>query len=316
LKEILTFGRYLKDRFGTKVSKVPISIEGFTCPNIDGKKARGGCSYCQNESFSPNMSSAEKSFKLDDSSPNHFLDYQLKILESEYKSYSKFLKKDRGSKKFLAYFQSFSNTYAPLSTLEALYAKALDFKDCVGLSIGTRADCVDDMKLDYLQGLSQSSEIWIEYGVQSVHDITLEKINRAEKIADIKDTIKKSKQRGLKVCVHLIYGLPGESDEMMMQSAKEVYELGIDSIKFHPLYVVNNTKLSKEYKNGEFETISKERYMELIVKSLEMLPESISVQRVSAGVDQDMLISPQWCRNKNIFMGELRQILLKNGIIY
>lgn len=315
MKEILTFGRYLKSRFKTKVSKVPISIEGFTCPNIDGKKARGGCSYCQNESFSPNISSKNE-FKLNNNSQNHHLDYQLKMLEDEYRSYSRFLKNDRGAKKFITYFQSFSNTYAPVNTLRALYTRALEFEDCVGLSIGTRADCVDSEKLDLLEEMSQVSEIWIEYGVQSVHNVTLEKINRAEKIEDIKKVVIDSKKRGLKVCVHLIFGLPDESDEMMLESVKEVYALGIDSIKFHPLYVVENTKLAKQYKNREFETISKKRYIDLLIQSLKLLPEGISVQRVSAGVDEKMLISPQWCRNKNSFMAELRQILVKNGIIY
>lgn len=221
-----------------------------------------------------------------------------------------------GAKKFIVYFQSFTNTYAPFETLKALYSKALSFENVIGLSIGTRTDCMTDEILDYLEELAKEKEIWVEYGIQSFYDKTLDKINRGDDSANMVKWIEKTKQRGLNVCGHLIYGLPDETQEMMLNSFKKTLELKVDSIKFHPLYVVKNTLLTKEFKKGNFTPISEELYVDTVVKSIKNLPQNVSVQRVTAGIDDNTLLSPLWCNNKHRQIKKIREALLKEGLKY
>lgn len=317
LKEVLTIGRYFKKKFGQKVYKIPISISGFTCPNIDGTKAKGGCSFCENDSFSPNLQEKKTKFKLNPNiEHNPFLENQLKQLEMQFIATKKRLENKFKAKKFIVYFQSFTNTYAPLSTLKALYEKALSFDDVIGLSIGTRTDCVTDEILDFLYEKSKQKEIWIEYGIQSFFQTTLDKINRADNIENMRYWIKRTKDKGLNVCGHLIYGLPDENQEMMLETFKQTIDLKVDSIKFHPLYVVKNTLLTNEFKKGRFTPISEELYIDTVVKSIINLPQNVSVQRVTAGIDDDTLLSPLWCKNKHQQMKKIRVALEEKGFIY
>ena len=317
LKEVLTIGRYFKKKFGQKVYKIPISISGFTCPNIDGTKAKGGCSFCENDSFSPNLQEKKTKFKLNPNiEHNPFLENQLKQLEMQFIATKKRLENKFKAKKFIVYFQSFTNTYAPLSTLKSLYEKALSFDDVIGLSIGTRTDCVTDEILDFLYEKSKQKEIWIEYGIQSFFQTTLDKINRADNIENMRYWIKRTKDKGLNVCGHLIYGLPDENQEMMLETFKQTIDLKVDSIKFHPLYVVKNTLLTNEFKKGRFTPISEELYIDTVVKSIINLPQNVSVQRVTAGIDDDTLLSPLWCKNKHQQMKKIRIALEEEGFIY
>lgn len=317
LKEILTIGKYFRSKFGETIYKVPISISGFTCPNIDGTVAKGGCSFCENDSFSPNLQEKKAKFKLHPSNPsNPYLDRQLKQLEMQFNATKERLGNKFGTKKFIVYFQSFTNTYAPFETLKALYTKALSFDNVIGLSIGTRTDCVTDEILDYLADLSKEKEIWIEYGIQSFYDETLEKINRGDNSSNIKKWIIKSKEKGLNVCGHLIYGLPNETQEMMLETLRQSIELDIDSIKFHPLYVVKNTLLTNEYKKGRFTPISEELYIDTVVKSIKMLPHNISIQRITAGISDESLLAPQWCKDKHAQIQKIKKALLKEGLRY
>lgn len=317
LKNVLTIGRYLKNKFGEKVYKIPISISGFTCPNIDGTVARGGCSFCENDSFSPNLQEKRTKFKLNPRiSENPYLENQLKQLEMQFFATKKRLENKFGVKKFIVYFQSFTNTYAPFDTLKALYEKALSFDNVIGLSIGTRTDCMTDKILDFLVEKSKDKEIWIEYGIQSFFDETLIKINRGDTVSNMKYWIKRTKDRGLKVCGHLIYGLPNETQEMMLETFKQTLELEVDSIKFHPLYVVKNTLLTNDFKKGRFTPISEELYIDTVVKSIINLPSNISVQRVTAGIDDSSLLSPQWCKDKHQQMKNIRLALEKEGWNY
>ena len=317
LKEVLTIGRYFKKKFGQKVYKIPISISGFTCPNIDGTKAKGGCSFCENDSFSPNLQEKKTKFKLNPNiEHNPFLENQLKQLEMQFIATKKRLENKFKAKKFIVYFQSFTNTYAPLSTLKALYEKALSFDDVIGLSIGTRTDCVTDDILDYLYEKSKQKEIWIEYGIQSFFQTTLDKINRADDVENMRYWIRRTKEKGLNVCGHLIYGLPDENQEMMLETFKQTIDLKVDSIKFHPLYVVKNTLLTNEFKKGRFTPISEELYIDTVVKSIINLPQNVSVQRVTAGIDDDTLLSPLWCKNKHQQMRNIRVKLEEKGFIY
>lgn len=331
MKHLNTIGRYWRDKFGQKVYKVPISISGFTCPNIDGTVTKGGCSFCENESFSPNIEDKSK-FKLNlHSKENPFLEKQLQQLQMQFEATKKRLENKHQAKRFIVYFQSFTNTYAPLDTLKALYEKALSFENVVGLSIGTRTDSITEDTLDYLQELSNRNlpkellnkfsktnkyEIWVEYGIQSIYDKTLKRINRGHDFENIKEWIGKTKQRDLLVCGHMIFGLPGEDQEMMLQGVKESIKLGIDSIKFHPLYVVKNTLLTNEYKKGLFVPISEELYIDTLVKSIKLLSDNISISRVTAGISDNSLLDPLWCNNKHQQIYNIKQALLKEGLIY
>lgn len=321
MREVLTAGRYFKKRFGEKVYKIPISISGFTCPNIDGTVARGGCVFCENESFSPNLEHQTntiqpKRFFLNPTSHNPYLDFQLLQLEAQFKKTKERLKKKFGAKKFIVYFQSFTNTYAPLDTLKALYEKALGFEDVIGLSIGTRTDSINEEVLGYIAELSKHHEIWIEYGVQSSSDKTLERINRGHDSANVAKFIRLTRQYGLKICAHVIFGLPDETPEMMLESVKFALSLDVQSFKFHPLYVVKRTALANDFKKGDFTPISEELYIQTLVKAIKLLPQDIMIQRVSAGIEDDTLLSPSWCYTKHQQMLKIREALKKEGLLY
>jgi len=319
LKQIYTYGNYLKDKFGCKVYKVGINISGFTCPNIDGTVAKGGCTFCENDSFSASTNEIKnlKGFHLNlDSKENPFLEKQLLQLENQFNELSKIQKEKYGAEKFLVYFQSFTNTYAPFETLKALYDKALSFENVVGLSIGTRSDSITDETLEYLAELNKTKEIWIEFGIQSVYDTTLDKINRGHSSDNVKEWIIKSKEAGLHVCGHLIFGLPDEDEAMMLETSKQAYEWGIDSVKYHPLYVVKRTALGNDFISGKFIPISEEDYLKVLVKSIQMKPQDVSVQRVTAGIDDDSLLAPLWCRDKNEQIRNINRALKVIGIKY
>ncbi|MBD3824462.1 MAG: TIGR01212 family radical SAM protein [Epsilonproteobacteria bacterium] len=317
--QVYTFGIYLHRKFGAKVHKVGINISGFTCPNIDGTVAKGGCTFCENDSFSASTDRVQelKGFYLNlQSTTNPYLEKQLLQLEQQFSAISARQRREYGAQKFLVYFQSFTNTYAPFETLKALYDKALTFDDVVGLSIGTRSDCLEDKTLAYLAELSKTKEIWIEFGIQSIYDETLLKINRGHDSANVQEAIKKAKSYGLNVCGHLIFGLPDETQEMMLKTAQAAYDLGIDSVKYHPLYVVKKTALANEYLRGDFTPISEALYLDTLTKALLMKPENVSVQRVTAGINDASLLAPQWCSDKNRQIKNINSELKKHGLKY
>jgi radical SAM protein (TIGR01212 family) len=319
LKQVYTFGSYLQNKFGHKVHKVAVSISGFTCPNIDGTVAKGGCTFCENDSFSPSLDKVQplKGFHLNlESTENPFLEKQLLQLEMQFDALSKRQKREYGVDKYLVYFQSFTNTYAPLETLKALYEKALSFENVIGLSIGTRSDSVNEETLEYLAELSKDKEIWIEFGIQSIYDETLERINRGHDSANVEHWIKRAKHHGINVCGHLIFGLPGEDKEMMLNTARESYKWGIDAVKYHPLYVVKRTALANEYSRGEFTPIDEETYLEVLAEAIVMKPENVNVQRITAGMDDDALIAPDWCRNRNNQLRNINKKLKPLGLKY
>jgi radical SAM protein (TIGR01212 family) len=332
LRQVNTIGRYFKNKFGEKIYKIPISISGFTCPNIDGTAAKGGCSFCENDSFSPNLKKEKNRFKLNPRvTENPHLDLQLKQLKMQFDATKSRLSNKFGAKKFIVYFQSFTNTYAPMDTLRALYERALSFDDVIGLSIGTRTDSVTDEILDYLVELSKRDipkhlitpkmkqktyEIWVEYGIQSFYDETLSKINRGHDVDSMVEWIKRTKEKGLLVCGHLIYGLPDETPKMMLINNKKLIDLKIDSVKYHPLYVVKNTLLTREYKKGFFTPIDEDTYINTVVESIKELPKSINIQRITAGIDDKTLLSPMWCKNKHQQINKIKSALQNIGLDY
>ncbi len=311
MDKLYTFGKYLRNKFNKNIKKVPISIPGFTCPNIDGTVARGGCVFCENESFSPNFQKEKLTLNLN-SKENPLLKKQLKALKKQFFDTVKIYNNIYKPESYLVYFQSFTNTYAPFETLKKLYDTALTFPDVIGLSIGTRTDSIEDKTLKYLKDLSKDYEIWIEYGIQTSNDKTLKRINRGHDFKNVKETIKKTKDLGLNVCGHLIFGLPEETQEDMLKSVEDTIDLGIDSIKFHPLYVTDNTLLAIEYKKGNFIPISEEDYIDTLVKAIKMLPSNISIQRMTAGTKN--LLSPDWCRDKATQMSHIHKALKEAGI--
>jgi len=319
MQQIYTYGSYLREKFGVKVYKVGINISGFTCPNIDGTVAKGGCTFCENDSFSASTDTVQelKGFHLNlESKENPFLEKQLLQLEQQFSAISKRQKSDYGAEKFLVYFQSFTNTYAPFETLKALYDKALSFENVVGLSIGTRSDSITDETLSYLSELAKEKEIWIEFGIQSIYDSTLQRINRGHTSENVKEWILKSKKAGLNVCGHLIFGLPDETQEMMLNTAKEAYAWGIDSVKYHPLYVVKRTALANEYMKNKFKPITEELYIDTLIKALKIKPQQVSVQRITAGINDDSLLAPEWCRDKNEQIRHINKALKRIGLKY
>ena len=311
MDKLYTFGRYLRNKYKTNIKKVPVSIPGFTCPNIDGTVARGGCVFCENESFSPNFTKERFTLNLN-STENPLLQKQLTALEEQFYSTVDFLKKQYKADKFIVYFQSFTNTYAPFETLKTLYEKALSFENVIGLSIGTRTDSITDETLFYLSDLSKEYEIWVEYGIQSSNDKTLQRINRGHNFQNVKETVEKTKKLNLNVCAHLIFGLPGETQYDMLKSVEDTIKLNIDSIKFHPLYVTENTLLAIEYKKGRFTPINEENYINTLVKAIKMLPENVSVQRMTAGTKN--LLAPEWCKDKSAQISKIHKALLNAGI--
>ena len=311
MQKLYTFGKYLRNKFKTNVKKIPVSIPGFTCPNIDGYVSKGGCIFCENESFSPNFQKEKITLNLN-SKTNPILNKQIKALENQFYKTIDIYKNIYNPQKYIIYFQSWTNTYAPFETLKTLYEKALSLPDVIGLSIGTRTDSITDETLKYLKKLSEKYEIWIEYGIQSSNDKTLKRINRGHNFENVKQTIKKTKDLGLNVCAHLIFGLPGEKQEDMLKSVEDTIALNIDSIKFHPLYVTENTILANEYKKGRFIPITEEEYIDTLIKAIKMLPDNVSIQRMTAGTEN--LLAPEWCRNKASQMSHIHKALLKAGI--
>ena len=270
------FSFYLRKRFPCRVHKVTIDA-GFTCPNRDGAKGIGGCTYCINESFSPNARSRRRSVRSQ-------VEAGIDILGTRY-----------GAQKFIAYFQAYSNTYAPAEDLKRLYDQALAVPDVVGLSVGTRPDCVPDEVLDMIADyLPSLPEVWIEYGLQSMHDQTLRRVNRGHDFEDFRDAVFRTHRRGIRICVHVILGLPGETPDMMMETADALAVLPIQGIKLHHLYVAKGAPLVDSFRRGEFRTLDAHQYADLAARFLERIPADVTVQRLVGDVAGDLLLAPKW----------------------
>jgi len=287
------YSQFLRERFGCKVYKLTVDA-GFTCPNRDGTRGTGGCIYCENRSFSPAAGS-----RL----PVH------EQLERE-----KLLARARyGARKFLAYFQPFSNTYAPVERLRALHQEALAVEGVVGLSLGTRPDCVPDEVLDYLEALAKRTHLWVEYGLQSAHDETLRSINRGHDFAEFRDAVRRAQGRGIFICVHLILGLPGETPAMIRETAERVAELGIDGVKLHHLHVVRNTPLEALYRRGQVSLLELDEYVRLAADALERLPPWTVLQRFVGDVQGESLVAPRWQEGKLRVLEAIQEELARRG---
>ena len=277
-KKYNSFSEYLINKFGVKVYKITLDA-GFSCPNRDGTISKGGCIFCDDGgSFSKSHS-------------KHLPIKQQLIVGAEH------LKVRFGAEKFMSYFQSFSNTYKPVKELEKIYNEALDYPDIVGISIGTRPDCIDDEKIKLISSYTKDYETWIEYGLQSIHDKTLKKINRGHDYDCFLRAYEKTKAQNIKVCVHVIIGL-WEGHEEMMQTAKELARLKVDGIKFHMLCALRGTQMEELYKNNQVSFMSEPEYVNTICDFLEYIPPQTTILRLAGNGWHDSLIAPKWLDKK------------------
>ena len=288
----LSFGQYMQQQYGERVHKLSLNAS-FTCPNRDGTKGIGGCTFCNIASFSPNA-------KAPDS------------IESQIAQGKAVIARRTGAKKFLAYFQAYTNTYDDAENLKRLYDRALAVEGVIGLSIGTRPDCVPDGVLDLLQDYqNQGYDIWLELGLQSAFDESLARVNRGHGWAEYEDACRRARKRGLKVCTHLIIGLPGEKPDDSLLSLEKVLALGTDGIKFHPLHIVKGTQLAREWKRGEYQPVALNDYIKTVVKLVRMLPKEVIVHRLIGTASEDILLAPSWCAKKWATLNEISRQLQK-----
>jgi uncharacterized protein len=273
-----SYTEYIRKTFNGRIQKVVVDA-GFTCPNRDRTKGTGGCSYCNNEAFNPSYCN-----------PKESISYQIsKGIDFHAVRY-------RRADRFLVYFQPYSNTYAPVSRLKILYEEALQYPDVIGLVIGTRPDCMNDEKLDYLHELSKRAYVQVEYGVESCYEKTLLRINRCHSFTESSDMIAKSKARGIKTGAHFIFGLPGETMEEMLASVDFVSNLPVDSVKFHQLQIVKGTKMEQEYiEHPEaFHHFSLDGYITFIIDYIERLNPGIVIERFCGEVPPRLLHKSEW----------------------
>ncbi|MTI12883.1 TIGR01212 family radical SAM protein [Sansalvadorimonas verongulae] len=279
-RHVNTFGRYLQHKYGEHIHKLSVNA-AFTCPNRDGAKGIGGCTFCNNRSFSPGSTNSE-----------------LSVAEQLASAREK-VTKVRKARKFLAYFQSYSNTYGDLRDLKKLYDAALAEPDVIGLCVGTRPDCVPDPVLALLASYQeQGYEIWLELGLQSSFDESLERINRGHTFADYEDAIIRSRKFDLNICTHLIMGLPGEKPEDTLISYRKVLDLGVRAIKVHPLHIVKGTEMAKQWKRGEIEELTMEDYVRVLTEIITTAPDDLLFHRLTGSGVHQYLLAPEWVKNK------------------
>lgn len=291
-----SYAEYFKKTIGERVQKVSIDA-GFTCPNRDGKLARGGCCYCNNDAFNPSYCSPDKS-----------VTQQL----SEGIEFHK--KRYRRANKYLAYFQTYSNTYAPIDHLKSIYKEALGFPGVIGLVIGTRPDCVDDEKLNWFAELAKQHYIIIEYGAESIYNKTLSLINRQHSWEQTAQAIEETARRGINTGTHFIFGLPGESRAQMLDSVYVINQLPLTTIKFHQLQIVKGTRMALDYaKNPEnYELFTMEEYINFIIRFIENLDPRFIIERFTGEVPPRFHAGPNWGVIRNDQVNHLIERKLEN----
>lgn len=300
-KRYNTFSDELKRLFGCKVQRISVDA-GFTCPNRDGSLDTEGCVFCGGHG------SGSFGIRRDYSVAGQLEDGK-EIMRRKYRA-----------SKFMAYFQAYSNTYAPVDQLQELFFEALTVPDVVGLIVATRPDCLPDDVLDYLQELSRETYLWLELGIQSMHDRSLAFINRRHDHACSVAAIERARQRGLRVCVHVILGMPGETREEMLAMAGELNRLGVDGVKLHLLHVMKGTRLAEMYDRGEITVLDRDSYAGLVCDFLELLDPRILIHRLTGDGGHDNLIAPLWSLRKfevlNLIDAELERRGTRQGTRY
>ena len=295
-KRYYTYDYYLKKTFGGKCAKIPID-GGFTCPNIDGKCGVGGCIYCSSRGSGDFAQSAALS-----------VSEQFRLTKEK-------LSGKWSTAMCIPYFQAHTNTYAPLDVIRPIFEEALSLEGVVGLNIATRADCLEDDVVEYLAKLSERTVLTVELGLQSVHDSTAERINRGHDFeAFIKgyEKLRKASEK-INICVHLIFGLPGEDREMMLESVRKTAALKPDQIKLHLLHVLRSSALGEIYLRGEYTPMEREDYIDTVVSALELLPPDTVVARVTGDGMADDLLAPEWSKRKVAVINDIDKLLFEKN---
>jgi len=289
-----TFGQFLLRTHGERVHKLSVNA-GFTCPNRDGSKGIGGCTFCNNSSFSPQARQPDP-------------------IATQIDNGRAVIARRTGAKKFLAYFQSYTNTYDDVALLKARYDTALAQPGVIGLSIGTRPDCVAPAVLDLLaEYRQQGHEVWLELGVQSSFDETLQRVNRGHTFEEYRVTTRAARQHGLPVCAHLILGLPGEQSAHAQRSLQRIIEHGVDGLKLHPLHVVKGTQLANEWRHGEYSPWRMEEYIMTVADLVEQTPPEVVYHRLTGTASLDILLAPGWCNWKWRVLNGIEKELVRRG---
>jgi radical SAM protein (TIGR01212 family) len=284
---------FLRKKFGQRVQKVSIDA-GFTCPNVDGTVTTGGCTFCDNRSFSPSRRIP-----------------RLKGVTAQIDDGIRRLKMRYNCDRFIAYFQPATNTYAPVERLRAVYDEALAHERIVGMAIGTRPDCVPEPVLDLLAEVAGRTWLSVEYGLQTIHDRSLDWMNRGHHHDAFLDAMQRSQGRGFEICAHVMLGLPGESRDDMLATAKEVARLSLDAVKIHNLYAVKGTALADQLARGKVRLMEQAEYIAVLVDFLELLPPSTIVERIGGDAPPDYFLGPAWCLDKPAVKKALDEELLR-----
>ena len=294
-KRYYTLDYFYKHKFGCKVFKVSLDA-GFTCPNKDGKVGVGGCIYC-----SLSGSAEYAGDRRDD-------------LVTQFNKVKNMMLNKWSNAKYIGYFQANTNTYAKVSVLKEKYEKVLELDGVVGLNIATRCDAISEECLEYLSDLNKRTFLTIELGLQTIHEKTSILINRGHTLAQFDDCIKRLKEANIKVVVHIINGLPYETFDMMLDTAKYVGKLGIDGIKIHMLYVMKNTKLEEMYNKEKFHILTRDEYVDIVTTQLEYLPTNMIIHRLTGDSDKELLIEPLWSLKKFVVLNEIDKLMRKKNI--
>lgn len=281
---------YYREQFGVRVHKLSVDA-GLTCPNRDGSLGRGGCIYCNDRGSG--TGAHQRGLSITDQ-----LAAAKAVVARRFKA-----------RQFIAYFQSYSNTYAPLDRLEAMYNEALAVPDIVGLAIGTRPDCVDPAALDLLQGYARDRMVWLEYGLQSSHDATLTLIRRGHSAECFRQAVLATAGRGIRICAHIILGLPGETTAHMRATADFIAALPIDGVKLHLLYVVKGTAMEALHAGGAYHCLEQMEYVDLVCDTLERLPARMVIQRLTGDPHRDELAAPLWAMEKHRTLTLINEVL-------
>lgn len=288
------YSHWIRDQFPFRVQKISVDA-AFSCPNRDGRLSLGGCTFCDNKTFNPSYCDRGKS------------------ITQQLEEGKAFFAKKYPEMKYLAYFQAYSNTYAPLEELKRKYEEALAVDDVVGLVIGTRPDCVSDEALDYLQQLNQHTFLIVEYGIESANDNTLRRINRGHTFDCSRQAIIKAHQRGIITCGHIILGLPGEDEEEMLHQASTISQLPLDILKLHQLQIIKGTPLAKEYEAHPFHVFSAEEYVNLVIRYVSQLRNDLVLERFVSQSPPNMVIAPKWGLKNHEFTDLLNKRIRELG---
>lgn len=289
-KHYNTLSAYYKYKFNNKIAKVSLNA-GFSCPNKDGRKGFGGCTYCTPLGSGDFAGSKEKNLK------EQFQDIK-KVMQNKWPD-----------AKFIPYLQANSNTYAPLERLKEIYDEISSFDDIVGIAIATRCDCLEDDKIEYLSELNKKIPVQIELGLQTIHEETARLINRGHTLEEFTTTVKKLREKNIEVVVHIINGLPGENKEMMIETAKFLNTLDIQGVKIHSLLILSDTKMGNDYLKDPFKILSLEEYVDIVCDQIRYLNKNIIIHRLAADGVINNLIEPKWTIKKLVVMNEIDKTL-------